>query len=187
MQHSLLLHICYISAIILVKSHVSARGDLVYLDTGRHMYMRSHTGKKPQWYTCDVCYKGFSQSSHLSRRCQHISTSMMVTSYMSFGCQIRFIQYGHMKMHMRTHTGEKPYTCNVCHRDFVSPQICQHISASIHSQVKTPMSAMCVRRDLGNLAPWVRSHTGEKHIHVLCATRLLLVSVWLTWSILSDY
>jgi len=78
---------------------------------------RRRGARQARSYCCDICGISFNAARDLRVHLRGHDESLL-PSYECCECQRSFLWPSHLERHMRTHTGDRPYTCYACDRQF---------------------------------------------------------------------
>lgn len=87
-----------------------------------------HTNEKP--YACNECGQNFRQVISLKNHiaCKHSPGLQSKNIYVCDYCKKAFPIKERLKLHLRTHTGDRPYQCDYCKKTFArGGQLIQHM------------------------------------------------------------
>ncbi|XP_065081078.1 zinc finger protein 271-like isoform X2 [Ochlerotatus camptorhynchus] len=146
----------------------------------QHLLIHSHThvelqqqrmeqaGDAKPTYSCTKCTKVFINRGNLLNHAAECHGNVK-----NFTCEIcsKSFKYNvQLRIHMRTHSGERPHTCEICHRGFSQlSNLRSH--RKVHSKVKPYKCQLCLKSFtmLDNLTAHSLKCIKDKYRCTLCA------------------
>uniref|UniRef100_A0A8C6U0Q6 C2H2-type domain-containing protein n=1 Tax=Neogobius melanostomus TaxID=47308 RepID=A0A8C6U0Q6_9GOBI len=108
----------------------------------------------------------------------HDSDRKKAKRHMCSDCGKRYRTGSKLRIHERTHTGERPFRCTVCQKDFTAKRyLNQHMG--IHTEERPFKCTVCEKGYLkqSNLNEHMKSHSGEKPFEcTVCEKRFITKS-----------
>ena len=128
-------------------------------------HIRTHTGEKP--YSCVECGQRFTQSGSMSTHMRTKHSTDQAKVHQCPHCSYFAKRFDYLKDHIRTHTGEKPFSCEECGQSFTQSG---HLRTHMHTKHSTdqtkvhqcPHCPYSTKHSATTLRYHIHTHTGEK-------------------------
>ena len=94
-------------------------------------HLRIHKGEYPN--SCDLCERKFRNGSGLNKHKQTTHEKVEKVKYPCDYCEFKSKSKNYLKLHIRTHTGERPHKCPVCPLAFSRLFVVKEHCKKLHS------------------------------------------------------
>lgn len=120
---------------------------------------RKHSGKKP--FQCWHCGEPFTDNCYLKYHIQVKHTVDKGKTLQCDKCEKTFVAAHRLKIHYRSHTGERPYPCKLCEKAFTCVELLNAHMTNKHINARSFKCRLCPRAF--NVRGKLKDH--EKTVH----------------------
>ena len=132
--------------------------------------LRQHIKHHKGAYKCSECNKVFILQSNLNKH-KHKTGMHTKKNFLCHLCNTSFLFEYSLKIHLRSHSGEKPFHCSKCEKSFGAKGYLNSHVKMVHSEHRPYPCSLCEKsfKTKSDMKKHVFLHTGEKpYLCIVC-------------------